>query len=200
MIVHVELREGRAHHPGIKVATAPGVDLDRRRSGGAYAVGIQAGLLVAFDHRHRPARCAAFEGLDGGAQQRGLARAGAGDEVVGGNPVRREVPAVVRGIAVVRAQQIRFELDGTRRGHGWSLGAARRPGAVVQRTGGRIGRDVWTGFVRMPMFMIKFMLMPVRRAGVGVAAANHTHGLLLQPSCTSSSTTRNSLPPVGRTG
>ena len=76
MIMQVDLREGRAHHPGIKVAPAPGVDLDRRRSGGAYAVGIQAGLLIAFYHRHRHGRGAAFEGLDGGAQQRGLARAG----------------------------------------------------------------------------------------------------------------------------
>jgi hypothetical protein len=68
----------RVDHLGVEVAALAGVDLQRRRAGGADAVGVDAGLLVAFDHRHRQP---AGEQLDGAHQQRGLARAGAGDEV-----------------------------------------------------------------------------------------------------------------------
>ena len=49
--VVVQLRKGFAHHRRVEVATLAGVDLDRGRAGGADAVGVEAGLLVAFDHR-----------------------------------------------------------------------------------------------------------------------------------------------------
>jgi hypothetical protein len=49
-------RKGLGHHRCVQVAALAGVDLDRRRAGGADAVGVVRGLLVAFDHRQRQLR------------------------------------------------------------------------------------------------------------------------------------------------
>jgi hypothetical protein len=42
--------ERMAHHMPIQMAALAGVDLDRGGAGGADAVGVGAGLLVALDH------------------------------------------------------------------------------------------------------------------------------------------------------
>jgi hypothetical protein len=44
--------EGGLDHRGVEVAALAGVDLQRGRAGGADAVGVVAGLLVALDHGH----------------------------------------------------------------------------------------------------------------------------------------------------
>ena len=41
------------HHSRVEVAALAGVDLDRGRAGGADAVGVVRGLLVALDDRDR---------------------------------------------------------------------------------------------------------------------------------------------------
>jgi hypothetical protein len=82
---------GVADHVGVEVAALAGVDLDGRRAGGADALGVVAGLLVAFDHRHRALPLSISMVLH---QQRGLARAGAGHQV------QREDAALGQSLAV----------------------------------------------------------------------------------------------------
>ena len=111
MAVLVQLRKSRRHHGRVEVAALAGVDLDRGRAGGADALGVEGGLLVAFDHRHRQRRVALAQRLDGGAEQGGFARSGAGHQVQRQHPVGRKVLPVVRGDAVVGAQNVVLELD-----------------------------------------------------------------------------------------
>jgi hypothetical protein len=103
MAVQRQPREGLGDHRRVEVAALAGVDLDGRRAGGADAVGVVRGLLVALDDTDRQARRADLERLDGGAQQRGLARAGTGDQVVGDDAVAGEVRPVGVGDALVGA-------------------------------------------------------------------------------------------------
>jgi hypothetical protein len=110
-------REGIGHHLGVQVAALAGVDLDGRGAGGADAVGVVRRLLVAFDHRHRQAGGAGLQRLQRGAQQGGLARAGAGDEVVGHHAMALEMGPVLRGQAVVLAQHGGLDLDGAGLAH-----------------------------------------------------------------------------------
>ena len=83
--------ERMADHVGVEVAALAGVDLHRRGAGGADAVGVVAGLLVALDHRDGVAR---RQRGDGAHQQRGLARARAGDEVEGEDATPGQTGAV----------------------------------------------------------------------------------------------------------
>ena len=41
-----------ADHMGVEMAALSGIDLDRLDAGGADALGVVRGLLVAFDHRN----------------------------------------------------------------------------------------------------------------------------------------------------
>jgi hypothetical protein len=59
MVVQRQAGEGLGHHGGVQVATLAGVDLDGRRAGGADAVGVVRGLLVALDHGQRQLGAAA---------------------------------------------------------------------------------------------------------------------------------------------
>ncbi len=132
-----QLRKRLRHHGRVQVATLAGIDLDGRGTGGADTVGVEAGLLVALNHRHCQAGCVLFEGMDGGAQQRGFARTGAGHQVQRTHAMRGKVGAVLRGHSVVGAQHILFDLDGAllaQAGH-------RHPGrarAKVQVAGGGV--------------------------------------------------------------
>ena len=112
MLVRGQLRKGLRHHWCVQVAALAGIDLDGGRAGGADAVGIEAGLLIALDHRHADIRSVLFEGMDGGAQQCSLARSGAGDQVQDAHAMRGKVRAVLRGNGVVGSQHIFFDLDG----------------------------------------------------------------------------------------
>ncbi len=101
--VAVQACKRLGHHGRVEVATLAGVDLDGGRTGGADAVGIETGLLVAFDHGHVQDGLSGFERLDGGAQQRGLAGARAGDDIERGHAMRREVRPVLLRNPVVGA-------------------------------------------------------------------------------------------------
>ncbi len=115
--MHRQALEGVADHLRVEVAALAGVDLDRWCAGRADAVGVEAGLLVTFDHRNRELRRTGFQRFDGRAQQRGLARAGAGDEVQRRHAVRFEVLAVVARDALVLAEDVGLELDRARLAH-----------------------------------------------------------------------------------
>jgi hypothetical protein len=105
--VQVEPLEGVADHVRVEVAALAGVHLDGLRAGGADALGVVAGLLVALDHRQRMAAGELADGLD---QQRGLARAGAGDEVDGEQAARLPFLAVGAGVAVVLGEDVLLDL------------------------------------------------------------------------------------------
>ena len=180
-------RERLGDHRRVKVAALAGVHLDRGRAGRADAVGVVRGLLVALDDTQRQVRRAGLQRLDRRAQQRRLARAGAGDEVVGDDAVAGEVGAVGVGDALVGAEHVGFELDGARLAHAGHRDAG-GAGAEVQVVARR-RRDHRGGRVFMH-----------RAGGAGGAAADDAHGEFLswvQSSCTSRSTTRSSVPPVG---
>ena len=53
MAVQRQPREGLGDHRRVEMAAPAGVDLDGRRAGGADAVGVVRGLLVALDDTDR---------------------------------------------------------------------------------------------------------------------------------------------------
>jgi hypothetical protein len=139
----VQALEGGGHHGRVQVAALAGVDLDGGGSGGADAVGVEAGLLVAFDHRGGQLWVAGAQRLDGGAQQRGLARAGAADQVERGHAVGGKVLAVAGGHAVVGAEDVGLDLHGARLAEAWHrhLGFAHAEVQVLRRRGAHAGAD-----------------------------------------------------------
>jgi hypothetical protein len=114
MVVQRQAGEGLGHHGGVQVATLAGVDLDGRRAGGADAVGVVRGLLVALDHGQRQLGVLLLQGTYGGAQQCGLARAGAGHEVERTHAMGMEMRPVLLRHLVVGAQHVLFDADGAR--------------------------------------------------------------------------------------
>ena len=96
------------------MAALAGIDLDRRSTRGANAVGIVRGLLVAFDHRQRHVGVAFLQSQDGGAEQRGFARTGAGHQIQRPHTMAVEMRAVLLCNLVVRTQHILLDADGTR--------------------------------------------------------------------------------------
>jgi len=149
--VAVQLRKRLGHHGRVEVATLAGVDLDRGGAGGADAVGVEAGLLVALDHRDVQAGRVLFQRFDGRAEQRGLARAGAGDQVERGHAVRFEVRPVLLRHAVIGAQDVGLQLDGARLAHARHRHAG-RAGAEVQIAIARVHRH-HTGFAGLGLNM-----------------------------------------------
>ena len=100
-----QIIDGVADHMRVKMTSLAGVDLDRRCAGGADAVGVIGGLLVAFDHgaghiSQHP------EGLD---KQRGLAGTGTGDKVEGKDTGVTKPPPVGQRIAVVPGHDIALQ-------------------------------------------------------------------------------------------
>ena len=118
--------ERRRDHRRIEMAALAGVDLHGRRTGGADAIGVVAGLLVALDHCERLWWVLTPQRADRGHQQRGLARAGARHQVVGRDAMRREVGAVRTRDRVVGAQHVGLEPDGALDAHA----GHRHPGLV----------------------------------------------------------------------
>ena len=166
-------------HGGVEVAALAGVDLQRRRAGGADALGIDAGLLVAFDHRHRQP---AAQQLDGAHQQRGLARAGAGHQIEREDAALRQRAAVALRDAVVLGQDVALDLHQARLRHARHR-VARRAAAEVQRVGAvrrrgpvrPMGSEVVLGMGRaigvgVQMLVGVIVRMAVQRA-VGMACA-----------------------------
>jgi len=62
----------------IEMTALAGVDLQRRYAGGADALGVAGGLLVALNHRDVEV---IFQPDDGFGQQRGLAGTGTGHQI-----------------------------------------------------------------------------------------------------------------------
>ena len=135
--MQIEPGERLGDHGRVQMAAFAGVDLNGGRTGCADAVGIKAGLLVALDHGDGQFGLALAQGFDGGAQQRGFARTGAGDQVVDGDAMRGKVGTVLSGNGVVGTQHIGLQLDGTLLAHAGHryLG---RTCAKVQVTGARL--------------------------------------------------------------
>ena len=94
-------------HVGVQVTALAGVDLQSRDAGGADAVGVMAGLLIALDHRQG---VLVLEVLDAAGQQAGLAGAGAGDQVQGQDAPGLEPGAIGAGVLVVLAEDVLFDL------------------------------------------------------------------------------------------
>jgi hypothetical protein len=108
--------------------------------------------------------------FDGGAQQRGLARAGAGHQVQRRHAVRRKVRRLLRGDTRLLAQDVGFELDGTRLAHAGHRDP-RRARAEVQVTTLRvhlhvavIKRYTVRMCVRMSVVVAMPMFVPMRLA------------------------------------
>ncbi len=139
------------NHVGIEMAALAGVDLDRRRAGGADAFGILAGLLVAFDHGHRRL---ALEHLDGLAQQRGFARTGAGNQVQRKDATFGESFAVLLRIGVVLGQDVLLDLHHALLADAGGVGVHRRITVLV----------IVAGAVAMVVVMVMDMVAIVAMA------------------------------------
>jgi hypothetical protein len=91
-----------AGHVCIEMTALARVDLHCFGAGGPDALGVVAGLLVALDHADRQPPA---QRLDCPGQQRGLARAGTGDQIQRKDAVCGEVPAGTG--AILRASSAR---------------------------------------------------------------------------------------------
>jgi len=97
-----------ADHVRIQMAAFSGIDLNRGRPSSADTLRIARGLLIALNHRDRPAVPQRANGRD---QQCCLAGAGAGDEVQRKDPVLLETGAVGVGKCVILGKDITFDAD-----------------------------------------------------------------------------------------
>ena len=126
------------------MAALAGVDLDRRRAGGADALGVVGGLLVAFDHADRKTVLQLGDGAD---QQCGLAGAGARDQVKDEHLVGAEARAVVGGETVVLAEDVALDLDDA---------VAAQAG---DRLPGRVGAAIDKPGIAMRVIVVRAMMM-----------------------------------------
>jgi hypothetical protein len=67
-----------ADHVRVEMAALAGIDLQCGNAGRANSFGVATGLLVALDDGHRQPR---LQQLDGAAEQAGLSRTGAGNQL-----------------------------------------------------------------------------------------------------------------------
>ncbi|CDW93714.1 hypothetical protein THICB2_400015 [Thiomonas sp. CB2] len=185
-LLRVELGDGVADHVGVQVAALAGVDLHAAHAGGADAVGVERGFLVAFDYRQIKF---AAQGGEGTGKQGGLARSGAGDEVQRQDAALPEKQPVVVSIAVVLAQDVLFDLHHARLAQPRRMRTRRAVAVVVVGTARhrfhRMGEVVrMIVFVRMVMAMVVRVMMRGIGAGQRVAidaglvlgtTANGTH-------------------------
>ena len=175
----------------IQVAALAGVDLNGPGPGSADAVGVVAGLLITLDHRQRQLR---LEVLEGARQQAGLAGARAGDQVECKDALIVQAPAIGRGILVVLAQDIPFDLQHARLTQAGRM-RARRTMPVVLIVAvmviGMMGVGVGVGMVIVPMIVVMRMIgIALDSALALTASADCAHH------STSSSLIRISSPPV----
>jgi hypothetical protein len=108
------------------------------------------------------------------AQQRRLARAGARHEIQRAYAVRREMPPVVRRMAIVLAEHVLLDAHRAPLDQAMHRDAG-RPEAVMQVTARRIGAHVRLSVV---VRVMRIVPIPVRPVGA-VAAAYHAHVVLL---------------------
>jgi hypothetical protein len=102
-----------ADHMRVEVAALAGIDLHRRRAGRADAFGVAAGLLVALDDGDRQL---SLQRLDGTAEQAGLSRTGAGDQIEREDPLlvetRRRLAAAKPSFLARMSRSICTSRDG----------------------------------------------------------------------------------------
>ncbi len=92
-----QLGEAARHHLGVEVAAGARVDLHRRRPGGADALAVVRGRLVAFEDAKR---LASAQLANGALEQRGLSRPG------GAHQIERENRALGEPRAVAPCKRI----------------------------------------------------------------------------------------------
>ena len=105
---HRQVVEGVADHMGIEVAASSGVDLDRRHAGGADALGIVGGFLVALDNTNWNRLAQRPRGRH---QERRLARPRARQQIECEQAVVGEPPPVGVGVGVVLRQDTGLDFD-----------------------------------------------------------------------------------------
>jgi hypothetical protein len=89
------------------MAAGPGVHLHHRGAGGADALGVVGGRLIALDHRQR----SGLERADGALEEAGLAAARRAHQVERHHAVSIQPGGVVAGERVILRQHARLELD-----------------------------------------------------------------------------------------
>ena len=151
----VQLRERVPDHMRIEMAALAGVDLHRARAGCADALGIVAGLLIAFDHADQVALAQRPYRLH---QQRRLARPGTGDQIEREYAALGQGFAVVRGVTVVFCQNVLLDLEHARRRQAGRMRVRRR------------------GFVPVAVGLMCVAVRPGRRK-----AHDHEHGCAARP-------------------
>ncbi len=164
-VLGLQALHGVADHVAVEVAALAGVDLQRRHAGGADALGVVGGLLVAFDDVDGDL---VLQQLDGLAEQGRLARAGAGDEVEGEDAALVEPGAVGVGVGVVLGQDVLLDLHHARLRHAGDV-CAGRAGAVIEVAADGV-------FVVVVMLVIMAVFVPVIvvvRMAVGAAVGMH---------------------------
>lgn len=107
-----KLLESLRDHVGLKVASRSSVDLNRRCPGGANAIAVIGGGLIALDDEDRNF---VLEVLNGPFQQRGLAGTGRADDVQGQDFPPLEPASVAHGELVVLGKQSGLKLHDRRR-------------------------------------------------------------------------------------
>ncbi len=105
----------------------PVLTCKRLGAGGADALGVVGGLLVALDHRDGEL---VLEIGDGPHQQRGLAGAGAGNKIQRQHALLRQRRTVGVGVRVVLAQNVALDLDDALLAHAGDMDAG-NPRAVI---------------------------------------------------------------------
>ncbi|CAI8740595.1 protein of unknown function [Methylocaldum szegediense] len=179
VIAGFQILHTMADHVRVQVAALAGIDLQHRNAGGAYALRIVLGLLVAFDHADVEPL---LEFRDAALQQRGLAGTGARKQVNGQNAVAFEKLPVASGMGVVAAEDVLFDANDA---------------LLAEAVDTQSGRTAAVMMMTMVMVVIVGVHMPgivdVRvMVLIGFAAtANGTHAY-----STSKSRTLNSSPPV----
>ena len=175
----IEPLERMRHHVRVEMAALSGIDLHRAHSGCADALGVAAGLLVAFDHAHRHM---SLQRVDRATQQRGLARSGTRQQIEGEDALLREARTVARRVRFVRREKVLLDAQAARRGLAMRVIAVVR---VTMQRAVRVAVPAVVGVTLDPRFAF-------------AASAGGAHLPPPVPYSTSSSRTRSSVPAMGR--
>ena len=104
----LQLGEPARDHQRIEMAAGAGVDLHDRRTGGADALAVVRGRLIALQHIERQL---AAQIADRAFEQRGLAGAGGADQVERQDLAAEKPAAVLLRQRIVLGEDARFERD-----------------------------------------------------------------------------------------
>ena len=113
---------------GVEMAAFSGIDLHRASAGRADALGIMAGLLIAFDHGNLES---ITQRPDRFYQKRRLARAGARDQIEGEDPALLQRAAVLRRVGIVLRQDVLLDSQHARGRQPWRV-RVNRPGTAFK--------------------------------------------------------------------